>query len=79
MDESTSIAEQIADLHRLISSGEARDIRERTGVTQANIADSIGTTPGAISRWESGARAPRGNRALQYRALLRRLATGVSS
>ena len=49
---------------------EIRAIREGMRLTQADLADRLGTTQTCISRWESGRRSPRGPAVV----LLRRLA-----
>jgi DNA-binding transcriptional regulator YiaG len=51
----------------------ARAIRREAQVSLAEVADAIEVTEGAVSRWETGARRPRGAVADRYTALLRRL------
>ena len=72
-----TVAEEMADLHRLVLSGAAKRIRLTSGVTQAEVGTSIGATGEAVSRWESGHRSPRGARGLAYRRLLRKLEAGA--
>ena len=43
-----------------LANGILRRIREDFGLTQQYIADQTHTTKGAVSRWESGQRAPTG-------------------
>ena len=51
-----------------------RLLRERLGLSQQQIADVLGITRPAVSRYESGRRHPRGQTLLDYGALLQRLA-----
>lgn len=39
--------------------GRIRMLRERMGLTQAEMADRVGTRQQTISEWETGTRAPR--------------------
>ena len=64
---------ELAEARRLLRSGEARDIRVAAGLSQPEIARSIGVTPGAVSRWETGERRPVGEPAIAYAELLRSL------
>jgi DNA-binding transcriptional regulator YiaG len=57
-----------------LESGEARAIRERRRLTQAELAAVVGTTDETVSRWETGDRHPRGELALRYARVLARLA-----
>lgn len=50
-----------------------RMLREKAGITQEEIAGALGVSRPAISRWESGARTPRGERLLDYIELLDQL------
>lgn len=52
-----------------------RLLRERAGLTQAAVAEALGVRRSAVTRWESGARSPRGALLEQYVLLLDRLAT----
>jgi DNA-binding transcriptional regulator YiaG len=65
--------DELLDLSRirgLAASGEARAIRERAQLSQAEVADTIGTTRPRLSRWESGTRRPYGREALAWVRLL---------
>jgi transcriptional regulator with XRE-family HTH domain len=49
-------------------------LRERAGLSQEAIAGVLGISRPAVTRWESGARTPRGAALVQYVELLNRLA-----
>lgn len=66
--------ERLAELRHWISSGAARVYREAAGLSRLHVANELGTWPSTVARWESGERAPRGRHALDYHALLTRLA-----
>jgi transcriptional regulator with XRE-family HTH domain len=51
-----------------------RYLRERAGLSQCDIAGVLNVTRPAVTRWESGTRAPRGELRLRYVELLERLA-----
>jgi DNA-binding transcriptional regulator YiaG len=59
---------------RLPAPAERQMIRERSGITQADVAAALGVTREAVAQWERGARTP--NRALicAYVTILDRLA-----
>lgn len=61
---------ELAEARRLLLSGEARAVRVAAGVSGSELARSIGVTPGAVSRWETGKRRPTGPAASAYAALL---------
>ena len=52
---------------------ERRAVRERSVLTQHDIADAVGVTASTVSRWESGTRTPRGDTGLAYAELLNAL------
>jgi DNA-binding transcriptional regulator YiaG len=47
-------------------SGEARRIREKAMVSQAELARHLGVAVATLSRWENGERSPRSDLALRY-------------
>jgi transcriptional regulator with XRE-family HTH domain len=51
-----------------------RFLRERVGVTQAELAEVLGVERPTVTRYESGAREPRGDLRVAYAGLLERLA-----
>jgi len=55
-----------------------RQIREASGASQRDVAHEIGVDPAQVSRWESGQREPRGENAIRYAAILRRLMEAVA-
>jgi DNA-binding XRE family transcriptional regulator len=46
-------------------------LREFQGLTQKQVAEALGVTPGAVSGWEKGRYEPRGDVRIQYAELLR--------
>jgi transcriptional regulator with XRE-family HTH domain len=50
-----------------------RLLRDRVGVTQEAVASAVGVSRPAISRYETGAATPRGDRLHRYLAVLQRL------
>ena len=56
------------------SPAERRLLRLRAGLTQADVAASLGTTTAAVSRYESGDREPRRAILDKYLDILERLA-----
>lgn len=56
-----------------------RYLRERAGLSQAEVAAVVGVTEGAVSRWESGQRTPRRALNVRYAELLDRLRREVLS
>jgi len=51
-----------------------RLLRQRVGISQQELADALGVSRPALSRWESGDRSPRGASRLAYSEALQRLA-----
>lgn len=67
----------LARLYADLASGRALRIRVRSGLSQADMARSIGASPSAVTAWESRQRRPRGVLAERYAALLNTLAAMV--
>ena len=63
----------LARVRRLLTSGEARAIRLRAGLSYSEVAAPIGVRRSCISNWESGYRKPSGDAAVQYLRVLDRL------
>lgn len=70
IDEALALVQVRSDLR----SGRARAIREAAGLSQAEIARPIGVERATVALWEQHRRIPRGDAALRYAELLRRLA-----
>ena len=51
-----------------------RLLRQRLGISQQELADALGVSRAALSRWETGDRAPRGQSRIAYAEALQRLA-----
>jgi transcriptional regulator with XRE-family HTH domain len=56
-----------------VETGRGPQLRELAGLTQAEVAELVGVTPAAISRWEAGSRVPSGPSAITYAKTLRRI------
>lgn len=54
-------------------SGRAQSIREAASISRSELARDVGVTEPTVSRWENGARSPKGDAALRYAEVLRRL------
>ncbi|MET7775374.1 helix-turn-helix transcriptional regulator [Streptomyces mirabilis] len=50
-----------------------REVRERAGLSQQELADVIGSTRQAVSHWEMGSRTPRGLLLARYVEAIRAL------
>jgi len=57
--------------------GTGRAIREQAEVPLKLIADAIGVTEGAVSRWETGSRRPRGENGVKWVQLLQEIQRGL--
>ena len=55
----------IGEVRRAYASGEARQRRLQSGITQSEFAKAIGASTALISLWESGGRKPRGEFAVE--------------
>jgi DNA-binding XRE family transcriptional regulator len=56
-----------------LASGRARQSRADAGVRQADVAETLGVTRQAVSKWEAGLCSPSAPHALAYGRLLRQL------
>lgn len=68
--------DELAEIRRLVASGEARRIREAAHIRGAELARHIKASQSAVSRWESGERLPTGEMAVRYLRVLRTLRAG---
>jgi DNA-binding transcriptional regulator YiaG len=66
--------DELIELPGLISSGTARSLRERAGLTTVAVGRQLDVSPATISKWELGLRLPQGANARKYARLLSRLA-----
>lgn len=64
---------ELVSLRSLMASGAARAIREGAGISLSEAAQSCGTYPSTILRWERKEQVPHGHRAVEYGRLLVRL------
>jgi DNA-binding transcriptional regulator YiaG len=72
-DKASGTALQLSHVRHLARSGEARRLRLRSDLTQADIARSLGVSGATVSCWESGKYRPTGPAALRYGRLLNAL------
>lgn len=72
VDEETE-ALDLVRVRAQLRSGEARAIRKRAGLSQADVARVVGTDGPQVSRWESGKSVPRRGSALKLARLLTEL------
>jgi HTH-type transcriptional regulator/antitoxin MqsA len=73
MDHLQEALARVQRRRRLPSPVERRLLRMRAGLTQSDVAASLGTTTAAVSRYESGDRSPRGPIIDKYLDILDRL------
>lgn len=64
---------EIAAVRSLCKTGHARRIREGAHVSIRELGKALGVSHSLVARWEVGDRKPRGDVALRYGDLLRRL------
>lgn len=55
---------QIAEVRRMFRDGEAERVRRGAGISQSELARTIGVASSTVSLWESGDRVPRSSVAL---------------
>jgi transcriptional regulator with XRE-family HTH domain len=67
--------EDVVLARRLARDGNARRIREASGLSASEVARALGVSPGTVCRWERGLRVPRGEVAGEWVALLKRVMT----
>jgi DNA-binding transcriptional regulator YiaG len=70
----TNAIDELLDLRRLLETGEARQLRERAGISAVALARQLDVSPSAVTRWEQGIRFPVGANARRYARMLSRLA-----
>lgn len=74
----TEIATELLDIGRtrlrvLENPGYLRELRNRTGLSQAEMAQLLNVDRSAVCRWESGGRVPRSGALRRYIAVVREL------
>lgn len=75
MDDALDAALTEARRRRSLPRPEARRmLRVNAGLSQQQVADALGVRRPTVSRWETGARSPRGSALDAYLGVLRRLA-----
>ena len=62
--------ERVAELRRLIVSGEAKALRLSAGISSSEVAGPCDVDASTVWRWEEGIRIPRGSTALRYAQVL---------
>ncbi|MDP9389119.1 MAG: helix-turn-helix domain-containing protein [Actinomycetota bacterium] len=72
-----SVAAELAWVRAMCLSGEARELRQANHVSLSEVGTDVGgerpLSATTVQRWETGKRLPRGDQALAYAAVLRRL------
>ena len=77
MSEVTKRIQQLIRNRKLPTPEECRAIREKAGLSQADLAEVLGTTGPAVSKWESGQRAPTGALRAMYVEAIAAMQLGV--
>jgi DNA-binding XRE family transcriptional regulator len=62
-------AVSLAELYEDLSEGRVQALRRDFGLTQSDIARTIGASRSAVASWEDGRRRPRGVLAARYKSL----------
>jgi transcriptional regulator with XRE-family HTH domain len=65
----------LSQARRKAQDGRACELRIAAGLSQSEVAATVGVTSAAISHWENGRRVPRGQAARRYAQLLDSLAS----
>lgn len=56
-----------------VRAGLVREVRERAGLSQAEVANAVGAHRATVTLWEQGRRVPHGQAAVRYAHLLDKL------
>ena len=64
---------ELTEVRRLARNGDARRIRQASGLSLSEIGTAVGVSPAAVHKWECGQRRPSGRPAIAYARLLREL------
>lgn len=73
-----TVADRAIQLREWIDTGEARRLRERAKISQALAAADCEVSQGAVLRWETGARFPRGRNMTAYHRFLTKCAASAT-
>jgi DNA-binding transcriptional regulator YiaG len=66
--------DRLLELATWTAAGYHRELRDRSPLSQTDVATACGVTQTAVARWERGERRPRGRAAEEYHKILARLA-----
>jgi DNA-binding transcriptional regulator YiaG len=73
-----SSAVELVRIRERVRNGSARAIRERAGLSRAEVAEDLGVHETTVQKWEAGERSPRGDIARRYARLLQELSEVVA-
>ena len=65
--------ERLSVVRAACRTGRARQLRQLAGLSQSEVAATVGVAQPTVAMWETGQRVPRGMPALRYAAVLERL------
>jgi transcriptional regulator with XRE-family HTH domain len=65
-DTQAAIRDMIDNRPTLPDPAYLKAIRQKSGLTQREVAEAIGVTPGAVKHYEAGRRHPRGDNLTRY-------------
>ena len=74
MDKVEALLQRVASQRQFPSPPALRFLRERSGLSQGDVAAALGVSLAAVSSWERGSREPRPAHRAAYLALLDKLA-----
>ena len=72
-------ADRVLQLSEWMLSGYHRELRERSPLSQLDVAETCEVTQSAVARWEHNKRRPRGRAAEAYHRILARLAAAEAA
>ncbi len=70
---------ELVRMRNLVADGRVREIRERAGLSLAEIARDVGVHPTTVFYWETRGSIPRGGAAVRYARLLRDIESVISA
>lgn len=71
--------EFVIEAREAARSGRGAAIREAAGLSRGELARAAGLNDATVSRYESGRRVPRGDAAVRYARILRRLEASLTA